>query len=232
MCFLFLGMVFLMAMVPVALIATYFGLRRARTNKTRAAVAALGWTLVPRADYKSIPYANSFQIFAQAHQRRIANLISGMRGNDQVMIFDYSAEMSWFTNRPVVETIALVISNQAALPTFRMWEQRLSSILGLSPRHPISFTGHPVFTSTYGLDGEDEGALRRMFDNDMLAYLESNIGLNLEGSGGVLVVHRRGVMIPPEGIARAVDEALFLFHTFAAALRSSAPPSLPPPLPS
>jgi hypothetical protein len=225
-------MLFVMAMIPVALVATYFALRQARTNKMKAAATALGWTLVPRADYKSIPYANSFQIFAQAHQRRIANLISGMRGNDQVMIFDYSAEMSWFTHRPVVETIALVISNQAALPSFRMWEQRLSSILGLPPQHPVSFPGHPVFTNTYGLDGENEAALRRMFDNDMLTYIESNIGLNLEGGGGLLVIYRRGVMIPPERIAHAVDEALFLFNTFAAALRSSPPPTAPPPLPS
>src|SRR2546430_3342704 len=107
MCVLFLGMISLMVLIPVGLVATYFGLRQARTNKMRAAATALGRTLVPRPGYASIPYANSFQIFAQAHQRRIANLASGMRGNDQVMIFDYSAEMSWFTSRPVVETIAL-----------------------------------------------------------------------------------------------------------------------------
>src|SRR5436190_1558852 len=218
MCTLFLGMVSLMVLIPVGLVVTYFVLRQARTNKMRAAATALGWTLVQRPGYASIPYANSFQLFALAHRRRIANLVSGTRGNDQVMIFDYSAEMSWFTSRPVVETVALVISNRAALPTFRLWEQRLSTILGRPPQHPVIFTGHPIFAQTYGLDGEDEPALRRMFDNDMLSYIESNIGLNMEGSGGLLFVNRRGVMIMPENIGHAVDEALFLFHSFASSL--------------
>jgi len=227
-----------MALIPVAFVALYFGLRQARTNKMQAAAAALGWTLVPRPGYASIPYANSFQLFAQAHKRRIANLISGTRGPDQVMIFDYRAELSWFTNRPIVETIVLVISNQATLPTFRLRELRFNSILGLPLVHPVSFTGRPLFTNTYGLDGEDEATLRRMFDNDMLTYVESNIGLTMEGSGGLLFVYRRGVMIAPENIARRVDEAIFLFHSFASSLSSSVPPFPPgtttavPPLPS
>ena len=55
----------------------------------------------------------------------------------------------------------------------------------------INFETHPLFSSLYLLRGSDEPAIRALFGEDLLTFLEGQEKIGLEGDGEQLVWYRR-----------------------------------------
>jgi hypothetical protein len=231
--------ILLMAAMPIAFIGliVYLVMRARkgtgdRTKQLQLVANQLGWSLVPKAPYTTIPYANSFNLFTQGTMQRVYNVLSGQRNGAQVMIFDYTFVRNYQRGLRF-QTVALVLSNQINLPSFTLRPGgHLKDKLGLTLGHIISFPSHSGFSSQYVLEGKDEQAIRSMFGDSLLSYCEAHPGLSMQGGGGLLFVFREQVAVPPQNISLTIDESLHLFASLASLPAAVPPPLPPPPLPA
>ena len=75
-----------------------------------------------------------------------------------------------------------------------------------------SFDTHPGFPGKYGLFGEDEEAIRRIFNPEVLTFLENHEGLLVHGNGTVFVMFREeSRYLDPNEMESLVENANTLF---------------------
>jgi hypothetical protein len=66
----------------------------------------------------------------------------------------------------------------------------------------------------YHLRGEDEAAIRALFQPPILAALEQHPGLTIEGNGSQLFIFREGDVLDPEKWPAFFDEARQIARLF------------------
>jgi len=73
----------------------------------------------------------------------------------------------------------------------------------------VEVGSRPGLSGLYSLRGEDEWAVRRLFEAPALAsFFEAREGFCAEGDGDRLVLYRHGVSLPPERLRPFIDESL------------------------
>ena len=78
----------------------------------------------------------------------------------------------------------------------------------------INFDSHPKFFANYLLRGDDENAIRELFNDDVLKFYEEHSGLYTECSENKLHFYRDGIREEPENIQAFLQLALRLRALF------------------
>jgi hypothetical protein len=212
------------ALVAVALVGIVILSVRAQ-QKRRAALAELaeqlGLDFEPEGGAWAAAELAGLRLFNQGHGRQTLNLMRGRINREEVAVFDYLYVTGGGKNRSTHrQTVAAFALGGRSLPRFELRPETVFDKLGAALGfQDIDFPEHPDFSARYLLRGEDEPAVRELFDGQVIEALEGVRGICVEGAGSWLVVYRAGRPLAPARIPEFLEEARSLRTAFTRRLR-------------
>lgn len=87
-------------------------------------------------------------------------------------------------------------------------------VLPLFGYRDVGFEHQPGFSEVYCLRGQDEPAMRQLFQPALLARLQQAPGWHVEGHEDRLAVYRAGRLVKPEGLFGFVEETARVAQIF------------------
>jgi hypothetical protein len=173
----------------------------------------MGWKYSPKMAWRSIPYANSFHLFAQGRLQRINQVTYGEAEGVQATVFNYTFTRKWQSGQGSTrsQTVVLFQSDQLNLPAFFLRPSSFRHKLGTTFSTSISFPTHVAFSDQYLLSGNDDASLRKRFNDSALSFLAGAWKAVAVSS----LIYREDTLMP-QNIPCLVNEALrvlSLLHT-------------------
>ena len=150
--------------------------------------------------------------FKKGNSKQITNAIIGAVGEMEIAVGDYEYTTSR-NNRAHThyQTICLLQSQELRLPhCFLRPEGRLFDFLGgLLGGPDFDFDEDPAFSSAYVLQGDNEAAVRNLFDADTRQWFVARRKENFhfEADHGILLFHM-GRRVKPQEARRLMEEAI------------------------
>ena len=78
----------------------------------------------------------------------------------------------------------------------------------------INFPEHPNFSKKYRLNGDNEAAVRKIFNNEVIEQLEQSgaKAWSVDGAGEWLVIHRARTIVKPEDCSQFLLDSTTLLN--------------------
>lgn len=199
----------IVAIIAIILIATYY-YEKKRTESFAEAAENMGLSFEPAGDPSLIVTLGSFQLFQSGRSKRVKNMIFGDSGDVSLGVFDYQYTTGHGKHsKTTSQTVLYVESKILRSPDFALCPKNFfHSIAGLFGYQDINFDSHVVFSSNYLLRGSNEDAIRQIFQQPVLDFFESNLGLTVEASDGHLLFFRAGRRINADEISQLMSDGL------------------------
>ena len=159
-------------------------------------------------------------LFQNVDDTRARNVMAGPLAGAEALVFDYTYNTRRIdpekSSSSVSQTVAVFRFRGRALPVFEL------SVAGfLKPGgQDLDFASHPLFSKRFRLRGDDETAVRNLFDPRVLDFFErlrEDFNQTIESAGEYVVVYRGARRVKPEAVKAFVEEATAV----AAALTSA-----------
>jgi len=94
------------------------------------------------------------------------------------------------------------------LPAFELCRENIFHKIGkVFGFRDIDFPEHPSFSKRYLLRGEDEPAVRAIFDAGLMNSFDHTREINVEAGGNCLIVYRASRRVKPADLLAFLDEA-------------------------
>lgn len=160
------------------------------------------------------------QRFKRSRHEKFKNILHENGNNVELVFFEcfrgHRGGNSEDMERRVMEGIFHFTSSDLDLPCFSLHEaeelqQMFVSALGYKD---INFENHPAFSKKYLLNGDNELAVKQLFSEKMISFLEKLDGINIEGSGNQLIVYRPYARIEASKFKKYKQEAAEIFEQF------------------
>ena len=161
-------------------------------------------------------FLSGFYLFSQSYFPSISNVLSGRFNGIPVWIMDYKYTESVGRHPSTYQQTVLAFnSNKLQLPSFILRPTNLFDKIGIVlGDKDINFDIAPVFSKQYSLRGNNEEAIRRLFNDRALEYYERHPGLSTEGDGNKLIYYRFSKLVSPNKIQAFLQEGYDLFRIF------------------
>lgn len=194
------------AMIPALL---YAGAKANRLNEQR-------YDLVRRTSLRLGLRLDQFHLTTLGRAPLLSNLQCRKEEGTNVAVFDYQQEIAagkaTYTTR---ETVVCLRRSGARLPEFAIrpggagWLSRDLFEVFTGPTD-INFESHPQFSNHYLLRGDNEDAIRKLFNTSVLEFFEQQAGLIVECCGNKLLIYRENVTVDPAYRGPLIEDALQL----------------------
>lgn len=133
-----------------------------------------------------------------------------------ITIFENSHSRRSGSKHPRKQTVLVFQSERLKLPDFSLrlsdWSSEIAA--AVTGNQDIDFPDAPTFSKMFYLTGNDEGAIRRCFDQRKLEYLQKNASWSVDGHGNQLMVCRLGKSVQVKNINGFLKEGYELFQLF------------------
>lgn len=175
-----------------------------RTLAMQQVAQQMGWAFAPTAQLTMIPHTGYFNLFNQGHSKSIKNMIYGELNGVKAAVFDYRYTVGHGKHSHTYNQSVLYFETpKLQLPMFTLSpESFMHKFISALGYQDIDFGNRPEFSKRYLLRGQDEQAIRRTFQEQILAFYEANQGLTTEGGGSQLFVYRLSNRVPPMHISQ------------------------------
>ena len=184
------GTIFLIAFI----IWFYRHLEKKRTAALQQIADSMGLTFSAKQDDELMARLRELPLFNRGHGRKMRNVMTTESDNLRLNIFDYQFTTGGgqhsHTHRYSVVSFA---SASLQLPILSIQPEGFFAKLGAAMgMQDIDFDQHPEFSDQFRLTGEDEGAIRDFFDQELLDFFAPQNGLCLQCSPGFFIYFRKG----------------------------------------
>jgi len=191
--------------IIVGTIAAVVYLNRKRCEELQAIAQELNLRFFPKGHESIKPYLASLDFFTFGKYPRLRNLMVGSvknhHGTDiSVAIFDYSFTIGSHRDTDTFsQTLVLFYDPSLQLPQFSLRSENiLDKLANRMGFQDINFPDSPGFSKRYRLNSNAEGAVRRIFQPNLLKFFE-----RLQGAQSINVeANASYVMIFPMGVSR------------------------------
>jgi hypothetical protein len=198
----------LMLLIPVGfaclVLVVYLIIRREKKRREalREKAQMLGFTYTQKAELNEIGKAGEFHLFNIGHSKRIRNLLERDDGGVQTWLYDYRYTTGGGKHsRTHVQTVFQFESAHLKLPAFILRPENVFHKIGQSFGYrDIDFEPFPEFSRRYLLRGEDEAAIRKLFNQELIARFEAEKALIVEGKGPLLICYRSSKRVRPDDL--------------------------------
>ncbi len=213
---------FVWLLVPLSIagliILLVWQLEKRRTERFANVAIDLNLPFFPEGDEALQQNLEKFHLFSQGRSRRITNMLHGKTENVEVAIFDYRYTTGGGQNSHTYkQSVAYFCSDSLNLPDFEMRPENAFHKIGSAFGYQdIDFSSHPKFSGKYLLRGEDEGAVRELYQSSLLEFFESQDKISVEGQGTQILVYRSGKRIEPAKTKEFMQEGFRVLGRFSA----------------
>lgn len=203
---------FVVVIVGIIVVTTIVSRRREqeRTRQLASVAPLLGWEFTDTAGLNWIPNLETFALFNQGHSKSITNAMYGEIDGVKAAVFDYFYSVGHGKHRSNhYQSVIYFEPRNLNLPFFSIRPEgvfrKLISAFGYQD---IDFANRPTFSSKYLLRGPDEQGVRNLFNEALLNFYETNLGVCTDGGGNQLFIFRPNQRAEPHDTQSAVNWAL------------------------
>ena len=192
---------------------------KARSEATRKVAINLGFDFEAKPDLVAVDYYQHFQLFQQGSSRKITDLMSKKSGEDFIKVFRYQyAKFHGEKRRVSIQRVVSFTNFNYQFPEFDLRPEHIFHKLGnMFGYQDIDFTHQPTFSKKYLLQGRNEGEIRKLFNLDLLNYVETRQGIFVEARGNTLIFYREYYQLEPNQITEFLQEAKEVYREFCKA---------------
>ena len=187
-----------------------------RTEQFALISAELKPNFFPKGSPSLLERLKPFHLFSQGWSRKIKNLMEGEANKVELAIFDYQYTTHGGqhpqTHR---QSLLFIRSPKLNLPDFSLRPENVFHKIGSAfGDKDIDFETHPIFSKSYLLRGDNEAAIRGLFNNELLNFIQSQQKISIEGSGDQLIYYRHRNRVKPEEVESFMEEGFQVFDQF------------------
>ena len=227
----------------VAFVALIFYLDRRRSQKIEAIAKSLGLTFRRKPTDADRALAVGSYLANEGHGHTVSNVLEAARSDElNFTIFDYQYTVGYGkSSSTYYQTVTRMQSALFQLPTFILYPETFFAKMGKAfGKSDINFPESPEFSGKFILRGDDEAAIRALFNPALRQALEPHSALTIEGAGDLLFIFRAARRSKPDELPGKIEQDKRIAAIFFEAQRSASayvqsgpgrPPPLPPPLP-
>ena len=207
--------VFLIFVVGL-LILIFWRKGKKRTEQLALISAELKLNFFPKGSTSLFERLKPFHLFSKGWARKIKNLMEGEANMVELAIFDYQYTTHGGqhpqTHR---QSLLFIRSPKLNLPDFSLRPENVFHKIGSAfGDKDIDFETHPIFSKSYLLRGDNEAAIRGLFNNELLNFIQSQQKISIEGSGDQLVFYRHKNRVKPEEVESFMEEGFQVLDQF------------------
>lgn len=207
--------VFLLFIVG-SLILIFWRMGKKRTEQFALISAELKLDFFPKGSASLFERLKPFHLFSKGWSRKIKNLMEGEANKVELAIFDYQYTTHGGqhpqTHR---QSLLFIRSPKLNLPDFSLRPENVFHKIGSAfGDKDIDFETHPIFSKSYLLRGDNEAAIRGLFNNELLNFIQSQQNISIEGSGDQLIFYRHKNRVKPEEVESFMEEGFQVFDQF------------------
>ena len=184
--------------------------KRRKEGLTQTA-SEMGYTFLPedKEFNGQLQAAGQFEIFSKGHSRKAYNILRGQRRDAQVAVFDYKHTTGGGRSSQTHHlTLALLTLSQAELVQFSLRPRRMfDKLASRFGQKEMNFESAIEFSKKYLVQGNDEEAVRRLFNPSVMALFEQQNNLSCEATATQLLVYRSDKTVKPEELRAFLDNA-------------------------
>ena len=213
--FTIIGIVFSIFFVGL-LILIFWRKGKKRTEQFALISAELKLNFFPKGSTSLFERLKPFYLFSKGRSRKIKNLMEGEANKVELAIFDYQYTTHGGqhpqTHR---QSLLFIRSPKLNLPDFSLRPENVFHKIGSAfGDKDIDFETHPIFSKSYLLRGDNEAAIRGLFNNELLNFIQSQQKISIEGSGNQMIFYRHRNRIKPEEVESFMEEGFQVFDQF------------------
>ena len=213
--FTIIGIVFPIFFVGL-LILIFWRKGKKRTEQFALISAELKLNFFPKGSTSLFERLKPFYLFSKGRSRKIKNLMEGEANKVELAIFDYQYTTHGGqhpqTHR---QSLLFIRSPKLNLPDFSLRPENVFHKIGSAfGDKDIDFETHPIFSKSYLLRGDNEAAIRGLFNNELLNFIQSQQKISIEGSGDQLIFYRNKNRVKPEEVESFMEEGFQVFDQF------------------
>ncbi len=147
------------------------------------------WSYTAKKNTKT-KFLRNFVFFRTRQIPYIYNTLSDQE--NRYKLFDVEFTEGAFIAREVVKTTVMYITLPNEIPVFTLdKEGLLGFIYGLAGFRDIDLDNHPDFNKRFYLSGENESAIKNIFSDALILFLESNPYYHVESNGSSLLILKK-----------------------------------------
>ena len=194
----------------------FWRMGKKRTEQFALISAELKLNFFPKGSTSLFERLKPFHLFSKGRSRKIKNLMEGEANKVELAIFDYQYTTGGGENSHTYrQSILFFRSPKLNLPDFSLRPENVFHKIGSAfGDKDIDFETHPLFSKSYLLRGDNEAAIRGLFNNELLNFIESQQKISIEGSGDQLVFYRHKKRVKPEEVEEFMEEGFKVFELF------------------
>ena len=199
-----------------SLILIFLRIGKKRTEQFALISAELKLNFFPKGSASLFERLKPFHLFSKGWSRKIKNLMEGEANKVELAIFDYQYTTHGGqhpqTHR---QSLLFIRSPKLNLPDFSLRPENVFHKIGSAfGDKDIDFETHPIFSKSYLLRGDNEAAIRGLFNNELLNFIQSQQNISIEGSGDQLIFYRHKNRVKPEEVESFMEEGFQVFDQF------------------
>ena len=194
----------------------FWRMEKKRTEQFALISAKLKLNFFPKGSSSLFERLKTFHLFSKGRSRKIKNLMEGEANKVELAIFDYQYTTGGGEHSHTYrQTILFFRSPKLYLPDFSLRPENVfHKIGGAFGYKDIDFETHPIFSKSYLLRGDNEAAIRGLFNNKLLNFIQSQQKISIEGSGDQLIFYRNKNRVKPEEVESFMEEGFQVFGQF------------------
>ncbi len=194
----------------------FWRMEKKRTEQFALISAKLKLNFFPKGSSSLFERLKTFHLFSKGRSRKIKNLMEGEANKVELAIFDYQYTTGGGEHSHTYrQSILFFRSPKLYLPGFSLRPENVfHKIGGAFGYKDIDFETHPIFSKSYLLRGDNEAAIRGLFNNKLLNFIQSQQKISIEGSGDQLIFYRNKNRVKPEEVESFMEEGFQVFDQF------------------
>lgn len=142
---------------------------------------------------------------------------------EEIFIFDFVTvnflSCQWFKNRSSRQTVFFASSKYLELPELMIKPKHQSKQWELFNSRVITFEHHPEFDKKYFVKGDNAAFTKKMVNRFLIHYLTHMDGWTIESLNFLLIIYKRGHLVPPEEMQEFLDSCMEIYHRFKVPLQ-------------
>ena len=177
----------------------------------------------PKGDDSLYDHLEYFYLFSNNSKSQITNMLHQEDKETELAFFDFTFEIGGGISRisrdhgisyasRYQQSVVYFCSPKLDLPQFVLQPEKKFHQFG--DLQDIDFSSHKKFSDDYLLQGNPEESVRNLFNEQLLDFFESKLGLCVEGGANQMLFYRLNERISPNKLSQFLDEGMQVLSKF------------------